>query len=230
MLTREFGRIDAVAKGARKAASRLAAVSEPLTHATFQIAEGRRQRFVTQAQPRTAFPGLRSDFERLSFGLALAELYAAVTHPGQVDPDLFDLLIVSLEVLASLPEPKAAMVWAELRLMEIEGVAASWTHCTARGTTLAENPAWVSPSAGGHLSAVAALEARDRFQAPAEVLIALDKTAMLEAPPPRIKRVDECLAVLHRFWLHHAHGPLPANKAMMEALELPKSPGPSPGR
>lgn len=183
--------------------------------ATFQISSGRARSFVTQAQPETSFPGIRSDYDRLSMGLALTELYAAVTHPGQVDPELFDLLVTSLGHLERHPTPTAALVWCELKLMEAEGVHAQWLRCVHTGAEVRETPAWLSPSAGGYLSPQEAIEARDRFQARIEVLAGLQKTSELPEPPPRLKFDVECLRVLHRFWLHLAHTSLPAHVALL---------------
>jgi len=51
-----------------------------------QVAEGKKNAFVTQVQPVSSFPGLRADYERLSFGQALAELAAAVMPHEQPVP------------------------------------------------------------------------------------------------------------------------------------------------
>jgi DNA repair protein RecO len=182
------------------------------------LVEGKSRQFVTQVQPETSFPGLRLDYDRLSMALALAELYTAVTHPGQVDPDLFDLLVESLRQLERHPSPRAALVWAELKLMDAEGVHPDWLHCVHTGVQVRETPAWLSPSAGGYLSPIEAIQARDRFQAPIEVLAGLQKTSELSEPPPRLKLDAACLAVLHRFWLHLSHTALPGHTAMIEAL------------
>src|SRR5688500_15988706 len=78
LLTPELGKVDAIAKGARKGASRLAGSSDPLAMARMTLAKGKVNLFVTQAQPIHSFRGLRTDFERLSLALALVELYGAV--------------------------------------------------------------------------------------------------------------------------------------------------------
>ena len=49
LLTLEQGKIDVIARGARKGGSRLAGISEPLVFAKMQLAVGRHRRFVTQA-------------------------------------------------------------------------------------------------------------------------------------------------------------------------------------
>ena len=119
VLTREIGKVDVVAKGARKSASRLAGSSDPLTAAVLSIAEGKRNRFVTQAQPLSSFRGLRSDFDRLGMALALVELYAAVLPVEEPAPQAFDLLVLSLTALEKAERPEASLAWAEVQLLSI---------------------------------------------------------------------------------------------------------------
>jgi DNA repair protein RecO (recombination protein O) len=218
LFTREEGRMDVIAKGARKGGSRLAGVSEPLSCATFQVAVGRRRRYVTQAQPVSSFPGLRADYERLSLALALCEAYAAVCQPDNPDPDGFDLLVLSLRTLEAHPSPAVALVWAELRLLHAEGVQPGWIACAVDGGQIAEDPAWLSPTAGGYVSQQYSREFADRFQVAAEVAIGLAKTAELDGPPVRLKRAPECLRALLPFLLHMAHAPLPASESALRLL------------
>jgi len=215
LYTREYGRLDAVAKGARKGASRLAAASEPLSLAVLHLSEGRGRRYVTQSQPITSFPGLRTQYERLAMALGLVELYATVTQAGQVDPDLFDLLEVSLRHLEAHPAPRAALVWAELRLMSAEGVLPRWERCVESDRPIQPGVNWVSPSAGG-LVDPSVTGAVDKFEVAAEVLVGLARTAELDAPPERLRRDTDCLWVLHRLWMHLAHGPLPAHTSLLQ--------------
>lgn len=218
LLTREEGRVDVIAKGARKGGSRLAGVSEPLSCATFQVAEGKQRRYVTQAQPASSFPGLRADYDRLIMGLALCEAYAAVCQPNNPDPDAFDLLVMSLRTLETHVSPLVALVWAELKLLAVEGVEPGWIECAVDGARLAEDPAWLSPMAGGYVSLAHAHEFVDRFHAPSEVAIGLAKTSELDEAPPRLRHAQACLRALLPFLRHMAHAPLPASTSLVHSL------------
>ena len=112
VLTVESGKMDVLAKGARKSASRLSGISEPLSACVMTLAEGKRTAFVTQAQPLASYRGLRTDFERLSYALALVELYAAVLPIDEPFPEAFDLLSRSLRHLETHPKPMVSLVWA----------------------------------------------------------------------------------------------------------------------
>ncbi|AIE88034.1 DNA repair protein RecO [Fimbriimonas ginsengisoli] len=222
LLTLELGKIDAVAKGARKAASRLAGISDPLSSATLGIAEGKVNRFVTQAQPIASFRGLRTDFERLSFGLALVELYAAVLPVEQPFPEAYELLNESLRHLERHAKPLIALLWAEAKLLEISGFMPQFDRCVVTGEPLAEANPFVSPRAGGYVADAVAGPYVDRFRTRAEALYGLARLPTLDAPPANMKFADEALADLLPFWQAIAEAPLPANEAVVrEARHKP---------
>ncbi len=220
VLTRERGRVLITAKGARKGGSRLASVSEPLALATFQVSEGKRSGFITQAQTLPGFRGLRQDYERLAVALAHVELVASIAQLGDADEDVFAATIHALKAIENHEFPVVAGVWAQLQLMNLEGILPGWTTCALDETELNEDPAWVSPMAGGYVSPGHSSEFPDRLTASAGVLIGLSKTAELAEPPPRLKLAGACMQVLHPFWLHHVGRDLPACVAMLQGLTL----------
>lgn len=218
ILTEELGKIDVVAKGARKAASRLAGISDPLCVSRLEIAEGKMNRFVTQAQPLRSFPGLRTDYERLGFALALCELYAAVIPLEQPFPEAHELLFASLRHLEKHPKPIVVLVWAEVHLLAISGFMPQFERCVTTDQAIAEGEPFLSPRAGGYVCDQAASPHTDRFRSRAEVLYGLVRLPELEAPPANLKFADETLADLLPFWRAIAEAPLPANEtAVREA-------------
>lgn len=218
LLTRELGKIDAVARGAKKSASRLAGSSDPLAMATMTLAKGKVNLFVTQAQPLHSFRGLRTDYERLTFALALLELYAAVLPWEEPMEGAFELLVISLKAIETHPKPVVALVWAELKLLEESGFLPPFDSCIVTGVKVQEGNPWLSPMAGGYVSLPSAGDYRDRFQTRAEVLYGLARAAELDDPPPNLKFADECLLALNPFWRHIVDAPLPANEAVKKEL------------
>ena len=51
MFTREAGKVTAMARGAKKPRSKLAAVTQPFTHGTFLIRKGRGMGTLSQGEP-----------------------------------------------------------------------------------------------------------------------------------------------------------------------------------
>lgn len=218
LLTKELGKVDAIAKGAKKSASRLAGSSDPLAMATMTLTKGKVNQFVTQSQPLHSFRGLRTDFDRLSLALALVELYAAILPWGEPMEGVFDLLVSSLKAIETHEKPIVALVWAELKLLEESGYLPPFDQCVATNRQVVEAEPWLSPTAGGYVSLPTAYDYEDRFQTRAEVLYGLARTAELDEPPSKLKFADECLLDLSQFWRHIVDAPLPANEAVKKQL------------
>ena len=232
ILTPELGKIDVYAKGARKGASRLAGVSDPLSVGTLSLAAGKRNRFVTQAQPQTSFPGLRRDFDRLSIALATVEIFAAILPYEEPDPDAYELLVKALRSVERHPKPLAAAVWTQVALLGHAGFMPDFGRCVVTGEPLREGEPFLSPRAGGYVADAAAAPYNDRFRVQAEVVVNLDRLAPLENPPPNLRFAEETLAALLPFWRHIADSPLPALEAMiggLKAARLERAPLPSGG-
>lgn len=218
ILTPELGKVDVYAKGARKGASRLAGVSDPLSVGRLSLAEGKRNRFVTQAQPQTSFPGLRTDFDRLAMALATVELFAAIVPYEEPDPDVYDLLVRGLRAIESQPRPLAATAWVQVALLGHAGFMPSFGTCVVTSEPLREGEPFLSPRAGGYVSDAAASAYSDRFRVRAEVPLNLDRLAPLEAPPTNLRFAEETLSALFPFWRHVADTPLPALESLMGEL------------
>lgn len=221
LLTLEAGKLDVVAKGARKGGSRLAGSSEPLVCAEFQVAVGRVNRFVTQVQPSTSFPGLRRDYDRLAMGLALAELYEAVLPWDEVDPDAYQLLEASLRALEAHTDPVTASVWAQTALLRLAGFQPSFARCAVGDTPIAEAQPWFSPGAGGYVAEQHADRHHDGVRTRAEALLGLARIAELDEPPERLKFAPECFRILLIVWQHTLERRLPALEGAYAAVMQP---------
>ena len=218
LLSEEFGKIDVVAKGARNSASRLKGVSEPLSVATFTFHDGKKQRFVTQAQPKSSFRGLRSDYDRLTMGLAFAELMSAILPYEQPLPELYELLLVVLGILEVHQKPVAALAWAEIKLLELSGFQPSFGFSVVSEVVVQESEPFVSPRAGGYVTYEESADFSDRFQTTAQVLYGLHALSDLEAPPRSLKFAVESLQVLLGFWRVYGEASLPANESLLKHL------------
>jgi len=221
LLTREEGVAEVLAKGARRAGSRLSGCSEPMSASILQVARGKRMAYVTQAQPISSFPGLRSDFERLSWGLALCELVAGVLpheHPAEAE---FSFLVRALHDLETHEKPRVAFAWAATRFLDVSGFSPSFDACAITGAEVKEARPFVSPHAGGYVVAEEALRFTDRTQTAAEVLYGLTAMRELDAPPPRFKRTEETIRLLFAFWRSVVDRPLPAFEAALGLLLEP---------
>ncbi len=224
LLTEELGKIDAIAKGARKSGSRLAGVSDPLSCSVLFLSATKKIRFVTQAQPLSSFSRIRSDYDRLSYGLALAELYGAVLPYEEESSEPFRLLVDSLRYIEAHEKPVVAFIWAQLTLLDLSGFMPQVNECCVCGCEVKEAYPWATPHGGGYVCAQCADRYTDRFETRAEVLYGLSKIGNLEEPPPNLKMCHETQVALMPFWRNIVETPLPAcEQALSMSIEQVKS-------
>ncbi len=186
-----------------------------------QIARGKRTAYVIQAQPVSSFPGLRTDYERLSWGLALCELVAGILpheHPAE---DEFAFMVRALHDLETHERPRVAFIWAATHLLNVGGFSPSFDACAQTGVAVQEARPFVSPHAGGYVVADRAMQFMDRFQTSAEVLYGLAAIEECDEPPPKLRMSGETIRLLHQFWRAVIDRPLPAFEAALSLLLEP---------
>jgi DNA repair protein RecO (recombination protein O) len=220
IFSRELGKIDVVAKGAKKPTSRLRGVTEPLSIGQFTFASGKKQKFVTSAQPRSSFPGLRLDFDRLNLGLSWGEVLGQILPYEQPFEEAFDLCLQTLQELEKHAAPLVALAWGEVKLLGLSGFLPSFNRCVISESKVLEAEAFFSPSAGGYVSAAHAAQISDRFYVRAEVLFGLAALSDLSEAPANLKYSFECLLALQPMWEYICEKPLPARQHLLTSLRL----------
>ncbi|MEX2247565.1 MAG: DNA repair protein RecO [Dehalococcoidia bacterium] len=129
LYTANFGKVDVVAKGVRKARSRLAGHVEPLAQATFLLAKGRNLDIVTQVETIEAFPPLREDLERMSRAVYACELIDRFTEPHHEHFGVYRLLLDTLRRLATRDDLDVAVRFFEMALLNVLGYRPELEEC-----------------------------------------------------------------------------------------------------
>ncbi len=149
LYTARFGKVDAVAKGVRKARSRLAGHVEPLTQATFLLAQGKSLDIVTQVETIESFQAIRDDLDRLSRALYACELLDKFTEPREEHFDLYRLLLDTLRRIATRPDVDLPVRFYEMALLDTLGYRPELEECVmCRRRLEAVTNAW-SAALGG---------------------------------------------------------------------------------
>lgn len=163
LFTREYGKLSAVAKGARKTTSRLAGAAEPLMLLRALLAEGMNLDVLTQCEIRESFPGVRGDFGLFLRATYACELLDRLTVERDAAPEAFDLLLSTLYVLQRAVDPDATLHAFELQLMAQVGYEPRLDACARcdRDFSETEPPAAYSAPRGGGLCGPCADQARD---------------------------------------------------------------------
>jgi len=97
LFSKEYGKIRALAKGARKPQTRKTGHVELFMRTNFLIARGKNIDIVTQAEMIEAYPKLRGDLLRTTYASYVVELIDQFTGEGDRDLTKYQLLAEALE-------------------------------------------------------------------------------------------------------------------------------------
>jgi len=151
LYTPRWGKVRAVARGARRPRSRLVGHLEPLTRVSLALTTGRGLDVVTGAQVLDGHRPLREDLEMTSLALYCAELVDAFTAEEQPSTPLYHLLRRTLERLPSWPDPTTLVRYFEFRLLSLCGYLPELYRCVACNGAVAPGGHAFSPARGGVL-------------------------------------------------------------------------------
>ncbi|KHL12046.1 DNA replication and repair protein RecO [Mumia flava] len=147
LLTRQRGRVRAVAKGVRRTTSRFGSRTAPFMHIDLQLAEGRTLDVITQVETIGAFAGsIGADYGAYTAGTSMLEaadrLVGEDGHPAQQQ---YLLLVGGLRALAEQRHDSGLILDSFLlRSLAVAGYAPSFdacARCGAAGPHRAFNPA-----------------------------------------------------------------------------------------
>lgn len=115
MYTPDRGKHRAVARGARRPRSRLAAGIQPFTRAMYLCWKGRNLDGISQVEVVEGFAPLRTSLERLAAATYACELIDAVTQDNDPQPRLYALLVFTLRALAETTSDAVAPAGPDAR-------------------------------------------------------------------------------------------------------------------
>lgn len=150
LLTWEKGKITAVARGARKVKSRLAAGVDLFTYGYYQLHRGRSLDLITGQEVKDHFTAFREDASLYPYGLFLTELTGRLVGGEEPAPDPCSLLLKGWRLLCdgALPDRMLFCRAFELKLMDLTGFCPYLERCLLCGASEAFH---FSPRQGGLL-------------------------------------------------------------------------------
>jgi DNA repair protein RecO (recombination protein O) len=154
LLASDGSQVRAVAKGARKPRSRFGARVEPYSVVDLLLHTGRSLEVIAEAETVSAHGGLRADLDRATAAAVVADVLDKISLEGQVEPKLFDMASVTLDVLEAAPVAalRALVAAFLLKALAMQGYRPALDACASCGRA-AEGPGAVafSMEAGGCL-------------------------------------------------------------------------------
>lgn len=93
------GRVTLIAKGVRRTSSRKRGHIEVFNYINFQSATGRNLDILTEAEIINDFAEIRKSLKKVSLAYYLNEVLGRITHEGEANAEIFDLLLANFEKL-----------------------------------------------------------------------------------------------------------------------------------
>jgi len=122
LLTRDYGKIRVIAKGAKRLTSKFGGRLEVFTLLEMSLAEGRNLDILSQAEALEWFGPLRNDPEKLSAGFYFIRIIDRATVDHQKNYDLFRLLYYSLKKLNDGEVREEVIKYFETNFLKVEGL------------------------------------------------------------------------------------------------------------
>jgi DNA repair protein RecO (recombination protein O) len=149
LLSREEGKVQAVARGARRPRNRLAGVTQLFTHCNAALFSGRSLHTLSQAEIRDSFRPLREDLSRLAHATYICELVDEMVPEKQPQEALFHLLLATLHLFCLEQDLDPVLRAFELRLLSFLGFRPRFDSCVACGGAVAGSHASFAVALGG---------------------------------------------------------------------------------
>lgn len=147
LFSREYGKISAIAYGARRPRSQLAGAVQPFVHADLALTPGKGFESIKQCEIRQSFRGLRDNLINMAYAAFIAELVTELWPNREKEPAVFDLLLAVFPLLATR-NPRITSLACAFQLLSLAGFRPECQVCVSCGSPL-DNSARFDVAAGG---------------------------------------------------------------------------------
>lgn len=203
LLTLERGRLSAVAPGARKIKSKLAAGVEPFTCSSFLLYRGRSLATVTQLEIVVSFKNIKENIENYAYGMYYSELVEKLFMEGETNPQLFKLLYTTLDYLDRGQADRDLLArYFELGVLYLLGYEPHFQNCLHCGGT--EFPLFWDNAAGGLTCSNCSSLGKNTFPLSRGTRVLAEN--LLDCPPEKLIKLraqvsqkKELRGILHQF-------------------------------
>jgi DNA repair protein RecO (recombination protein O) len=148
LYTKEYGKIQAIAKGVRKPASRLRGGVQMFAHTRLLLYRGRSLDIISQSENIDPYGSLQEDLDRMVYASYLVELLEIAVPEREPNERLFLTILLSLGLLLG-DDPEIVCRMFEIRLLYLLGYQPSLSRCMICQRTLGSGAFFLDPKAGG---------------------------------------------------------------------------------
>ncbi len=133
IFTKEKGRVTAIARGAKKTKSRMAAITQPFILGTFLMQGGSGLGTLQQGEVILSYRKIREDIIKTAYASYIAELTNKLIDEKIADPFIYKQFVLSLQAITEDKDPEIIAMMYELKLYKKAGFAPILQQCAHCG-------------------------------------------------------------------------------------------------
>lgn len=133
LMTREAGKVSAMARGAKKPSSRLASVTQPFTYGVYVVQRHTGMGTLQQGEHLNSMRHIREDIVATAYASYVVELVDRLVEEGRPEPYAFDVLMQALQAIEEGYDPEAITLFVEWKLLPYTGVQPILHACAGCG-------------------------------------------------------------------------------------------------
>ena len=149
LFSREAGKIRGMAKGVRRMGSRKAAYLEPFMHSRVVLAKGKTFWILTQADGIKQYASIPESLEKTGRAAHIVELAERFTVEEEPSPQLFRLIIDTLDRIDQDDDTFTPTLFFELRILGHAGFRPDLVDCVGCGRAITAQDQFFSVDQGG---------------------------------------------------------------------------------
>ncbi|MEG0259794.1 MAG: DNA repair protein RecO [Lysinibacillus sp.] len=133
LMTREAGKVAAMARGAKKPSSRLASVTQPFTYGMFMVQHHTGMGSLQQGEHMNSMRHIREDIMATAYASYIVELVDRLVEEGKPEPYAFDVLLQALQAIEDGYDAEAITLFVEWKMLPYTGVQPILHACASCG-------------------------------------------------------------------------------------------------
>lgn len=133
IFSKKIGKFAAIARGAKKPKSRMAAVTQPFIHGEFLVYINSGLSTIQQGETINSMRAIREDIVKTAYAAYLAELTDKLLDQKQPDPELYNQLFLTLNWMMENEQVEIPIMMYELKLFQKGGFAPVVSQCVNCG-------------------------------------------------------------------------------------------------
>ncbi|MFN8673645.1 MAG: DNA repair protein RecO [Candidatus Sericytochromatia bacterium] len=129
LFTKEYGIVQAIAKGVRNPKRKLLGNTDLLNINRYVLKKGKSLNSILQCESIKYFPFINLDYDKLIYSLFLGELILLFIHEGDDHSKIFNLLVYTLEKIETSEHPIIETLWFQINFLKQIGYEQDFYCC-----------------------------------------------------------------------------------------------------